>query len=152
MMMALGMFVFSLSTAAYQELQQQTEWRHPTTSRIGAQPARQFLGRGEDSITLPGVLLPELAGTLLSLDALRAMANTGKAWPLVEGNGRIRGLWVIERMSETRTLFFSDGTPRRIEFSLELSRTASARRRRASSLGPPTRASGGARPPSTCSR
>ena len=89
MMMALGMFVFSLETLAYQEFQRQTEWRHGSTSRIGTNPARQYLGRGDDSITLPGVLLPALAGSQLSLDALRTMADTGKAWPLVEGTGKI---------------------------------------------------------------
>ncbi|HEK1560297.1 TPA: phage tail protein, partial [Pseudomonas aeruginosa] len=98
------------------------EWRHASSSRIGAQPARQFVGRGDDTITLPGVLLPELAGSALSLDVLRQMADTGSAWPMVEGTGRIYGLWVIERVTETRTLFFADGTPRRIEFSLELKR------------------------------
>ncbi|MFP7634504.1 phage tail protein [Pseudomonas veronii] len=123
MMMALGMFVFSLRTAAYQELQRQTDWRHASNNRIGAAPARQFVGRGEDAITLPGILFPELAGTALSLDSLRLMANTGKAWPMVEGSGRIYGLWVIESMSETKTIFFSDGTPRRIEFTLSLKRT-----------------------------
>ncbi|PZW97311.1 hypothetical protein DFS28_105287 [Pseudomonas sp. 478] len=122
MMLALGMFVFSLSTAAYQELQRQTDWRHASNSRIGAAPARQFVGRGEDAITLPGVILPELAGSPLSLDALRLMANTGKAWPVVEGSGRIYGLWVIESLSETKTFFFRDGTPRRIEFTLSLKR------------------------------
>lgn len=123
MMMALGMFVFSLSTAAYQELQRQTDWRHASNNRIGAAPARQFLGRGDDAITLPGIIFPELAGSALSLDAIRLMANTGKAWPMVEGTGRIYGLWVIESLSETKTLFFRDGTPRRIEFTISLKRT-----------------------------
>lgn len=127
MMMALGMFVFGLPTLAYQELQRQTEWRHPSSSRVGTNPARQFAGRGDDTLTLPGILLPELAGSLLSLDALREMANTGKAYPMVEGSGRILGLWVIERLSETRTLFFPDGTPRRIEFSLGLTRVDDGR-------------------------
>lgn len=122
MMMALGMFVFSLETLAYQEFQRQTDWRHGSTSRIGTNPARQYLGRGEDSITLPGVLLPGLAGSPLGLDTLRTMADTGKAWPLVQGDGRIFGLWVIESLSETRTLFFRDGAARRIEFNLKLSR------------------------------
>ena len=122
MMLALGMFVFSLSTAAYQELQRQTEWRHASNNRIGTVPARQFLGRGDDTITLPGVILPELAGSTLSLDAIRLMANTGKAWPMVEGSGRIYGLWIIDSLSETKTLFFRDGTPRRIEFSISLKR------------------------------
>lgn len=122
MMLALGMFVFSLSTLAYQELQRQTEWRHPSNSRVGAAPARQFVGRGDDIITLPGIIFPELAGTTLSLDALRLMANTGKAWPMIEGSGRIYGLRVIESLSETKTVFFRDGTPRRIEFTLTLKR------------------------------
>lgn len=122
MMMALGMFVFSLHTLAYQELQRQTDWRHPSSSRVGTNPARQFAGRGDDAITLPGIILPELAGTPISLDALRMMADTGKAWPLVEGTGRILGIWVIESVSETRTLFFPDGAARRIEFSIKLTR------------------------------
>lgn len=123
MMLSLGMFVFSLSTLAYQELQRQTNWRHASNSRVGAPPALQFVGRGDDTITLPGIILPELAGSVLSLDALRLMANTGKAWPMVEGTGRIYGLWVIESLSETKTVFFRDGTPRRIEFTLTLKRT-----------------------------
>ncbi|MFP5424965.1 MAG: phage tail protein [Gammaproteobacteria bacterium] len=122
MMMALGMFVFSLETLAYQEFQRQTDWRHGSTSRIGTNPARQFLGRGDDSITLPGVLLPALAGSPLSLDTLRMMADTGKAWPLVEGTGKIYGLWVIESLSDNRTVFFQDGAARRIEFTLKLTR------------------------------
>lgn len=122
MMMALGMFIFSLPTLVYQELQRQTDWRHPSSSRVGTNPARQFAGRGDDAITLPGVVLPELAGTPISLDALRTMADTGKAWPLVEGTGRILGIWVIESITETRTLFFQDGAARRIEFSIKLTR------------------------------
>jgi len=50
------------------------------------------------------------------------MAGTGGAWPLIEGSGRIYGLWVIESITETKTLFFQDGTPRRIEFSIALKR------------------------------
>ena len=122
MMMALGLYVFSLSTTAYQQLQRQTAWRHPSTSRVGALPARQFVGKGDDTITLSGLILPEISGQRASLDALRLMADSGKAWPLVEGNGRIYGLWIIENLQETNTLFFRDGAPRRIEFSITLQR------------------------------
>lgn len=127
MMMTLGMFVFGMQTLAYQEFQRQTDWRHSSKARIGARPARQFIGPGDDLITLPGVLLPELVGKTLSLDALRIMADTGKAWPLIEGTGRIYGIYVIESMSETKTLFFRDGAARRIEFSLKLARVDEGR-------------------------
>lgn len=127
MMMCLGMFVFGMPTLAYQEFQRETEWRHGSTSRIGARPARQYLGPGDDTITLPGLLVPELCGSALSLDVLRIMADSGRAWPLVEGTGRIYGLYVIESLSETRTLFFQDGAARRIEFTLKLSRVDESR-------------------------
>lgn len=122
MMMALGVFIFGLPTLAYQELQRSTEWRHGSTSRIGTNPASQFLGRGEDTISLPGTLLPGLAGSPISLDVLRKMADTGKAWPLIGGTGRIYGIWVITSISETQQIFFEDGTPRRYEFTISLKR------------------------------
>jgi phage protein U len=122
MMMTLGFFVFSLTTAAYQDFKRQSAWRHPANSRVGLIPARQFIGKGDDTINLDGLLVPELVGDLLSLDALRSMADTGKAWPLIEGTGKIYGLYVIESLSEGKTLFFRDGAPRRTEFQLTLQR------------------------------
>ena len=122
MMMTLGFFVFSLHTAAYQDFQRQTAWRHPSNSRVGLIPARQFIGKGDDTINLDGLLVPELVGQLQSLDALRAMADTGKAWPLIEGTGIFYGLFIIEEVSETHTIFFGDGAPRKIEFSMKLTR------------------------------
>lgn len=122
MMMCLGQFVFSLSTLAYQDFQRQTQWRHPSNSRVGARPARQYAGPGDDTITLQGLLAPELTGSIDSLDKLREMADTGAAWPLVEGTGRVYGLYAIEQLSEDKTLFFQDGASRRIEFTVNLVR------------------------------
>ena len=122
MMMALGMFVFAVPTAAYQQLQRQTAWRHASQSRVGQRPAYQYLGPGEDTISLSGTLLPEFTGGRVSLDLLRVMAEQGKAWPLIEGTGRIYGLWAITSVSETDSVFFRDGMPRKIEFELALTR------------------------------
>lgn len=124
MMMALGFFVFSLHTASYQEMQRQLAWRHASLPRVGDRPASQFIGADDETITLNGVLLPELAGTPLSLDVLQGMAATGDAWPLIEGTGRIYGLYVIESLQTTRSLFFQDGAARRIDFTLSLKRVA----------------------------
>lgn len=124
MMMALGFFVFSLHTAAYQEMQRQLAWRHASVPRMGDRPASQFIGPDDETITLNGVLLPELAGERLSLDVLQAMADTGDAWPLIEGTGRIYGLYVIESLQTTRTLFFQDGAARRIDFAISIKRVA----------------------------
>ncbi|WP_406706960.1 phage tail protein [Sodalis sp.] len=123
MMMALGMFVFMLHTVPYQEFQHQMAWRHPSNSRIGRRPQSQFLGPDEETVTLSGVLLPEITGGRVSLMALQKMAETGKAWSLIEGNGAIHGMFVIESLSRTKSVFFADGAARRIEFTLTLKRT-----------------------------
>ena len=122
MLMSLGQFVFGLDTLAFETLRRQTAWRHPSNARVGARPARQFVGQGDDSITLSGILAPEFKGTARSLLTLRDMADGGKAFALVSGAGDVFGAWVIESLGETGTLFHHDGRPRRIEFELQLAR------------------------------
>lgn len=121
MLMALGQFVFSLQTVAFQSLQRQTAWRHAQNSRVGARAASQFLGPGDDTITLPGVILPEF-GSRMSLDELHTLADAGQPLALVDGEGRVYGQWVITEKSETASYFSRTGQPARIEFSLSLRR------------------------------
>lgn len=123
MMLSLGLFVFGMDTAAYQELQRQTDWKHASTPRVGARDAYQFTGQGEDSITLSGWIAPELTGTIQSIEDLREMGDTGKAWVLVEGTGAIYGTYFIASLKEGKTEFYGDGTPRKVDFSLTLKRT-----------------------------
>lgn len=122
MMMILGLFVFTLRTIPYQQLQQQQQWRHASNSRVGLRPALQFLGPDSDSITLSGVLMPSLTGGKISLLALEVMAATGKGWPLIRGDGVIYGMYVITELNKTDQEFFSNGAPRKIEFSIKLTR------------------------------
>ncbi|CNJ93697.1 phage P2 GpU [Yersinia mollaretii] len=122
-MMALGMFVFMLKTVPYQDFQHQMAWRHPSNTRIGLRPISQFIGPDKESITLSGLLYPELTGGKVSLMALQLMADTGKAWSLIEGNGAIHGMFVIESISRGKSIFFRDGSARKIEFTLKLKRT-----------------------------
>jgi phage protein U len=122
MMMVLGLFVFTLKTIPYQQLQLQKNWRHASNNRVGLRPTLQYLGPDNDTITLTGVLLPEITGGRLSLLALELMAEMGRAWPLLSGSGTIYGMFVVESLSRTESDFFSNGTARRIEFTLTLRR------------------------------
>lgn len=122
MMMSLGMFVFSLPTLAYQELQRKTAWAHADTRRVGARPASQFLGPDGDRITLGGLLVPDAGGRRESLEELRSMGDKGGPYALVAGTGDVMGAWVIESVDETQSVFFGDGVPRKTDFSLSLKR------------------------------
>lgn len=48
------------------------------------------------------------------------MGDTGKAYTLIEGTGKIYGLVIINDLDETKTYFFKDGAARKTEFTLKL--------------------------------
>ena len=122
MLLALGMFVFSIDTLAFDDLNRRANWRHATSPRIGSRDATQFTGPGEETISLPGSVFHEIADGGVSIDDLRGMANTGDAWSLVDGRGYVYGAFVITGIDDRAKAFFPDGTPRQIDFSIELLR------------------------------
>ena len=121
-LMNLGMFVFDLPTLTYSKLQRRTSWRHATSDRVGARPAGQYVGPGDDKITLTGMLAPIAFGDLNSLNELRSMAKTGEAWPMLDGAGRNYGAYVITDLDEDQKSIMDNGVPRISDFTLALQR------------------------------
>lgn len=126
MMMALGTFVFSLPTLTYQKLQHATAWRHASSERVGARAAHQYLGPGEETIELDGMVAAELTGDTASLQTLRELADEGRPLAMVDGTGKVHGAFVITGLTEGKSLFFQDGAARKIDFQLSLTRVDDA--------------------------
>ena len=122
MMMVFGLFVFELRTLPYQQLQLSRNWRHVKNDRVGRSAKWQYVGAGENQLTLGGLLYPEITGGNLSLGAVSTMAYTGLAWPLIDGVGSISGLYVLSGLLETHQEFDRYGKAKRIEFTLSLQR------------------------------
>ncbi|HHL3392921.1 TPA: phage tail protein [Klebsiella pneumoniae] len=122
MMMVFGLFVFELRTLPYQQLQLSRNWRHVKNDRVGRSAKWQYVGAGENQLTLGGLLYPEITGGNLSLGAVSTMAYTGLAWPLIDGLGSIYGMYVITGLQETHQEFDRFGKAKRIEFTLSLQR------------------------------
>ena len=119
-LMSLGLFVFELRSAPYEKLSRTSGWRWGKKDRVGTGPAYEFIGAGEDSITLTGALVPPVTGGPETLATLRRMAADGKAWGLVNGAGEDLGAWIIETVTEDQSHIAGDGTPRRIDFTVTL--------------------------------
>ena len=122
-MATLGPFEFSLNTAAFQPLSRNTEFRWQQLNRIGRDPAAQFMGIGLDEITLSGVVYPHYKGGLGQVETMRDMAFLGQPQLLIytiRYKAELAGLYCIKSVSEERTVFFSSGAPRKIEFKLTL--------------------------------
>ncbi|MBB3877911.1 phage tail protein [Sphingomonas pseudosanguinis] len=122
MLLGLGMFIFGIDTLTFDELARRASWRHATSPRVGARDATQFTGPAEETISIPGSVFTEIADGDVSLDELRRMADTGDAWSLVDGLGYVYGAYVITTIDDRRKLFFPNGKPRRIDFTIELLR------------------------------
>ncbi|MBB4268113.1 phage tail protein [Roseospira visakhapatnamensis] len=121
-LMTLGLFTFQTDTVPFADMARDSSWRWPSQDRAGAAPAYQYTGPGADTLTLSGTLMPEVTGGPVHLDTLRRMASEGKAWLLMDGQGRRRGTWVVSSVRETRTHMMNDGTPRKVDFTLSLTR------------------------------
>jgi len=119
-LMSLGMFVFSVPTVAYDQVQRRSDWRHTRNARVGARAATQFVGPGEDAISFSGSVASEITDGSVSIDNLRDMADEGEAQQLVTGDGRVLGSFVITGIDVRSSSFWPGGSARKIEFSLDL--------------------------------
>lgn len=121
-MMMLGQFKFSLSTAAYQAFSRSSNFRWQACERFGQMPAFQYTGLGSDEITLSGDIYPSFAGDGKQIDWMRYYAGQGKPLMMVDGRGYVWGKWVILSIDEDREIFFSDGVARKQSFNMKISR------------------------------
>jgi len=119
-MMALGSYRFSIDSAAYQELKHSQAYRWQAQGRLHRRPAMQFLGAGEESIELSGVIYPHFKGGLEQLDTMRAEASKGQPLLLVDGLGFVWGQWVITQIDEGQSFFQGNGQPLKQSFQLKL--------------------------------
>lgn len=120
-LMALGDFVFELPEAVYQTIERSNTWRHPSSERVGAYPAMQYTGPGLETFSFSGVIYKEFSNPG-ALDTLREMASVGEAYVMVDATGNVFGQYVIDEVSEKGSYFDTDGTPRKVEFSLKITR------------------------------
>lgn len=116
-MMKLGSYAFSIQSAAYQSFERSTAYAWASQERMGREAALQYVGPGEDAVSLSGVVF---AAGPVQAEAMRQEAAKGKPLLLVDGTGKIHGLWVVLSVTETGSVFFADGVARKTEFSLKL--------------------------------
>lgn len=129
-MMTWGPVQFSLSTLAYDTLSQSDEFRWATVERIGKRPAKQWMGPGEQQITLSGCILTGLdltgSGTnpvgTMQIETVRQVGLEGVPYLLTDGRGFIHGMFCLTQVTEEATNQFDSGAPRKQVFSITLER------------------------------
>ena len=120
-MMQIGDYPFSISTAAYETMKISHSWRWSKQDRIGRKPAKQFIGVDSQSIQLSGMILPAFRGGINQIADMRREADLGMPLILVDGLGNIWGQYVIESIDETQSHFTPYGVARKVIFDMSLS-------------------------------
>ncbi len=123
MLMSLGQFVFMTTSLAFKEIQRQRSWNYANNAVAFGRAKKQFMGAGEDSVTLPGLIYEEYGfGSRFALDDLASMADTGQGFVLMDGSGYLYGVYVIDSIDETKSFLVDNGVPRKVDYTLKLSR------------------------------
>lgn len=127
----LGDFLFGATTLSIASFNKSREWNVVETQRVFLPAAIQFCSAKAQSFSLSGTLFPgmlslsakkdeQTAVGTSALKKLRDMADTGESYWLVCGNGEVFGRFAIKKVTETETHWLEEGTPLRVDFSVEL--------------------------------
>ncbi|WP_208442256.1 phage tail protein [Bartonella raoultii] len=119
MMLALGGFIFSIETAAYQALDMSYNIPWVEQGRLGRKAALQLPAVANAEFSLTGVIYPDFKGGYRQLEYLRQMAHEGPHI-LVSGQGKILGKFVILSVKEKQSIFHQNGSPKKQEFTINL--------------------------------
>ncbi len=119
-MMQIGLYQFSVGTAAYETMRRSTGWKWAAQERIGQQEALQYTGKAGDTITLSGVIYPHYRGGIEQINTMRDEADAGRPMLFVDGRGYVHGRWVIEKIEEEGSSHARGGVAKRQRFTIRL--------------------------------
>lgn len=117
-MLAWGGYMFHQKGASYNELDRSTSWRWGSQERLNREPARQFVGKGDDTITVSGTIYPlyNPGGSFIGtrkIEPLRQLADEGEPNMLIDGRGYVYGKYVVTNVQEQQSVIADNGGARK---------------------------------------
>lgn len=91
---------------------------------MGTMPGLEFMGEGEDKITLSGQILPFKTGGLTELEMAHSFRSSGQRLPVLRGDGKRLGWYVIESISESHKELMRDGVGFFISHSISMTKVS----------------------------
>lgn len=120
-MLSLGSFKFSISSASYNELVKNWSWKWTAQSLIGQSDRLQAIGKAPMKISLSGEVVTTFNNVGINqIEILSELGDQMKPLQLVSGTGDVLGFWCITTLSETSSKFLKGGIARLQSFSMEI--------------------------------
>lgn len=123
--LAIGPHIFAALPLSIQTIEETTKTSWPSQIRFGIGPARQFVGRGEDSFEVKGLYFHEEFGGHEEYLALKATQSAGQpveliGWSVAGAAATVFGTVVILEVSATHKKITGVGIGAMVEFSVKL--------------------------------
>jgi phage protein U len=124
MLYSIGSLTLDTRPFSVDEMQRSASADFATKPLIGTMQGREFMGEGEDKITLSGQILPFKIGGLTELEMAHSFRISGQKLPVLRGDGKRMGWFVIESISETHQDLMRDGVGFFVKHSITLVKVA----------------------------
>lgn len=121
MLAMFGPVMFDLKVNLY-ETSEESEARFAEKPVLGVRPPLEFIGAGGHSFQLTVKLFPEKLGGLSSVDALRAVQESGLPQYFMRGDGVPQGWFVLDRLSVKSTFLGPNGVGRVVDVDISIKR------------------------------
>lgn len=122
MLFALGAVTFEVWPLNTDSIDRQAETSFAEKPVLGRRPLVEYVGEGAETIRMSGRIFPAKFGGETDLFLLDEQRKAGKALPLMRGDGRPYGWYVIESLSERSRYLDRRGVGKVIEFDIALRR------------------------------
>ena len=121
-----------VDTPSFETIDRDSTYNWVAQNRLSREPAQQYIGEGEDLISIDGRLFPQHFGGFSTIHALRQSAQAGKPLSLIKFHpassrefvaaGELVGQFVIKRIRVTSSKIGANGVQHKLDFSIQLSR------------------------------
>ena len=122
MLYSIGSLMIDTRPFSVDEVQRSASADFAQKALIGAMQGRDFLGAGEDKITLSGKILPFKLGGMTELEMAHGFRVSGQRLPVLRGDGRRLGWFVIDSITERHRDLMRDGVGFFVEPSISLTK------------------------------
>lgn len=93
---------------------------HAVKPLMNTLPGREFMGEADEKISISGQLLPTRIGGLTELEMAHSLSRSGQGVPLLRGDGKMFGWFVIESISEQHGNLTRVGVGFTVKYTLNL--------------------------------
>lgn len=89
---------------------------------LGRLPGREYVGEGDETLTLKGQVLPTKIGGLGEIEALHGLRRAGEQIMVVRGDGAVLGWFAVENVKESHEHLGADGVGQVVKHEIKLVR------------------------------